>query len=67
MIAQPVLEPEDVAEAVLAGIAEERFLILPHQEVATFMAIKGAQPERWLRGMRELLAEARDEHSSPAS
>lgn len=59
MMAQPVLEPEDVAEAVLAGIREERFLILPHAEVAAFMAVKGAQPERWLEGMRELLAAAR--------
>lgn len=59
MMAQPVLEPEDVAEAVLAGIREERFLILPHAEVASFMAVKGAQPERWLEGMRELLAAAR--------
>lgn len=67
MVAQPVLEPEDVAEAVLAGIAAERFLILPHQEVASFMALKGAQPERWLEGMRELLAAARDEHRPRAS
>ena len=62
MVAQPVLEPEDVAEAVLAGIAQERFLILPHEEVAGFMAVKGAQPERWLEGMRALLADARDQH-----
>jgi NAD(P)-dependent dehydrogenase (short-subunit alcohol dehydrogenase family) len=63
MVAQPVLEPGDVAEAVLAGIAEERFLILPHAEVARFMAVKGAQPERWLEGMRGLLAAAREEHA----
>jgi NAD(P)-dependent dehydrogenase (short-subunit alcohol dehydrogenase family) len=62
MVARPVLEPEDVAEAVLAGIAQERFLILPHEEVAGFMAVKGAQPERWLEGMRALLAEAREQH-----
>lgn len=63
MVAQPVLEPDDVAEAVLAGIADERFLILPHEEVAAFMAVKGTQPERWLEGMRGLLAAARDEHA----
>jgi NAD(P)-dependent dehydrogenase (short-subunit alcohol dehydrogenase family) len=62
MLAQPVLEPDDVAEAVLAGIAQERFLILPHGEVAGFMAVRGAQPERWLEGMRGLLAAAREEH-----
>ena len=63
MVAQPVLTPEEVAEAVLAGIAEERFLILPHPEVARFMAVKGAEPERWLRGMRELLSAAREAHA----
>ena len=67
MVARPVLEPEDVAEAVLAGIAQERFLILPHEEVAGFMAVKGAQPERWLEGMRALLAEAREQHGPATS
>ncbi|HYB22319.1 MAG TPA: SDR family oxidoreductase [Solirubrobacteraceae bacterium] len=54
-----LLEPEDVAEAVVAGIREERFLILPHENVATFMARKGTDPERWIRGMRRLVREAR--------
>jgi short-subunit dehydrogenase len=67
MVAQPVIEPEEVAEAVLAGIAEERFLILPHEEVAAFMAVKGAQPERWLEGMRGLLADAREQHGHAPS
>src|SRR5205085_5928583 len=31
------LEPEDVAEAVVQGLADERFLILPHPEVAEFV------------------------------
>jgi NAD(P)-dependent dehydrogenase (short-subunit alcohol dehydrogenase family) len=59
LLAQNVIEPEQVAEAVLQGIREERFLILPHPEVAEYMAVKGAQPERWLGGMRRLLADAR--------
>jgi NAD(P)-dependent dehydrogenase (short-subunit alcohol dehydrogenase family) len=54
-----LIEPEDVAEAVVAGIREERFLILPHENVATFMARKGTDPERWLNGMRRLVREAR--------
>jgi hypothetical protein len=54
-----VLEPEDVAEAVVAGIREEQFLILPHEAVARHMALKAAQPERWLRGMRKLVRAAR--------
>ena len=62
LLAQGVIEPADVAAAVVAGISEERFLILPHPEVAEFMTVKGAQPERWLGGMRRLLRQARDAH-----
>jgi NAD(P)-dependent dehydrogenase (short-subunit alcohol dehydrogenase family) len=54
-----LIEPEDVADAVVAGIREERFLILPHENVKGFMALKGAEPERWLKGMRRLVREAR--------
>jgi hypothetical protein len=54
-----LIEPQDVARAVVAGIAEERFLILPHENVKGFMAFKGSDPERWLKGMRRLVREAR--------
>ena len=54
-----VIEPADVAEAVVAGIRDERFLILPHEDVARHMALKGAQPERWLNGMRRLVRQGR--------
>ena len=54
-----LIEPEDVADAVLAGIGAERLLILPHENVAGFVALKGADPERWLRGMRRIVREAR--------
>lgn len=49
-----VLEPADVADVVADAIAAERFLILPHPEVADFMAIKATEHERWLGGMRKL-------------
>jgi NAD(P)-dependent dehydrogenase (short-subunit alcohol dehydrogenase family) len=51
-----VLAPDEVAAAVLQGIADERFLILPHPEVGTFFARKGADYEGWLAGMRRLQA-----------
>jgi NAD(P)-dependent dehydrogenase (short-subunit alcohol dehydrogenase family) len=54
-----LIEPEDVADAVIAGIAAERLLILPHENVAGFMALKGSDPERWLRGMRRIVRDAR--------
>ncbi len=50
------LEPEFVAEAVIKGLADERFLILPHPEVAEFMLRKATDYDRWLRGMRRLQA-----------
>jgi NAD(P)-dependent dehydrogenase (short-subunit alcohol dehydrogenase family) len=49
-----MIEPEDVAETVVEGIRDERFLILPHPEVADYMAVKATRPERWLAGMRKL-------------
>ena len=51
-----VLEPEDVAEAVVDGLAAERFLILPHPEVAEYVRRKADDHDRWLRGMRRLQA-----------
>src|SRR5881275_2833448 len=47
-----VLQPADVAEVVLAGLAEERFLILPHDQVATYEQRRAADRDRWLRGMQ---------------
>ena len=54
--AQGVIEPEDVAQAVVEGLAAERFLILPHPEVATYQQRKAGDPDRWLAGMRRLQA-----------
>lgn len=66
LMAGGLLEPEDVAEAVVAGLREEQFLILPHAEVARHLALKGAQPERWLNGMRRIVREARATEGPPA-
>jgi NAD(P)-dependent dehydrogenase (short-subunit alcohol dehydrogenase family) len=58
LLAEGLLEPEEVAEATVAAIREERFLILPHPAVADYMAIKATQTERWLRGMRRVRRQA---------
>ena len=50
------LEPEQVAEIVLKGIHDEKFLILPHPEVAEYFRRKAADYDRWLKGMRRLRA-----------
>jgi NAD(P)-dependent dehydrogenase (short-subunit alcohol dehydrogenase family) len=52
-----MLQPEDVAESVLEGLADERFLILPHPEVATYEQRRAGDRERWLRAMRTLQAQ----------
>ncbi|MDQ6821901.1 MAG: SDR family oxidoreductase [Actinomycetota bacterium] len=65
LLADELLEPEDVAEAVISGIREERFLILPHAAVAKHIALKGAEPERWLAGMRRLVRRARAPQEDP--
>jgi hypothetical protein len=61
LLSNEVIEPADVAEAIIAGVREELFLILPHPAVAEYVAGKGADPERWLRGMRRLVRRARGE------
>lgn len=48
------VEPEDVAEALFRGIEEDRFLILPHPEVAEYYQARAAGPDRWLAGMNHL-------------
>lgn len=49
-----VLQPDEVAEVTLAAIREERFLVLPHPEVATFFQRKATDHDRWITGMRRL-------------
>ena len=56
VIAQGLIEPEECAEVVVVGLAEERFLILPHPEVAEFFRRKADDHDRWLAGMRRLQA-----------
>jgi len=54
-----MLDPEDVAATVVDGLRTERFLILPHPEVLTFLRRKTDDHERWLAGMRRLQARVR--------
>jgi len=53
-LTEGALEPEEVAEIVIAGLRLERFLILPHPEVAEYVRRKAGDYDRWLRGMRRL-------------
>jgi NAD(P)-dependent dehydrogenase (short-subunit alcohol dehydrogenase family) len=60
MLEPQAIEPEELASVVVEGLGDERFLILPHPEVADYLRGKGDDPERWLRGMRRLHARLAD-------
>jgi NAD(P)-dependent dehydrogenase (short-subunit alcohol dehydrogenase family) len=59
LAAGALLEPSDVADAVIAAWREGRFLILPHQEVAEYERRRAADRDRWLAGMRRIRARLR--------
>jgi NAD(P)-dependent dehydrogenase (short-subunit alcohol dehydrogenase family) len=48
------LEPDEVAGVVVDALREERFLVLPHPEVAEYFRRKASDYDRWLRGMRRM-------------
>ena len=49
-----VISTEVVADSVMAGLAAESFLILPHPQVAQYMLNKTQNYDRWLGGMAKL-------------
>lgn len=52
------MSPNEVAEIVVEGIREERFLILSHPEVVTYAQRRATDHDRWLAGMRRLHAKS---------
>jgi NAD(P)-dependent dehydrogenase (short-subunit alcohol dehydrogenase family) len=52
-----VLTPEQVADVVVQTMRDERFLALPHPEVAKYFLAKGQDYDRWLGGMQKLYAQ----------
>jgi len=51
-----MMEPEELCDTVIEALEEERFLVLPHEEVLTYMQRKTSDYDRWLNGMRRLQA-----------
>jgi NAD(P)-dependent dehydrogenase (short-subunit alcohol dehydrogenase family) len=49
-----MIEPEEAAECVVQALRAERFLVLPHPEVAEYIKRKTSDYDRWLHGMRRL-------------
>ena len=48
------IDPPQVADALFDAMADNRFLVLPHAEVADFYALRATQTDRWLGGMNKL-------------
>jgi NAD(P)-dependent dehydrogenase (short-subunit alcohol dehydrogenase family) len=49
-----VITAEAVADAAIEGLRKETFLILPHPNVATYVARKTENYDRWIGGMAKL-------------
>ncbi len=47
-----ILSTEYVADCILAGIEQERFLVLPHPQVASYVQRKAEDHDHWIGGMR---------------
>jgi NAD(P)-dependent dehydrogenase (short-subunit alcohol dehydrogenase family) len=54
VLGRGALEPAQVADVVVAALAGEEFLILPHPEVADYSVRRAIDPDRWLAGMNRL-------------
>lgn len=50
------LEPADVADCLVETVGAGEFLVLPHPEVKQYFALRGADTDKWLRGMQRLQA-----------
>ena len=56
--------PEDAAARILAGVAEDRFLIYTHPELQLYVERKAGDTDRWIRGMRRQWGRAQELLSS---
>jgi len=58
-----IASPEQVADCIVEGVAEGRFLITPHPEVVGYLQNKAANYDRWIGGMRKLRRRLADQSS----
>jgi NAD(P)-dependent dehydrogenase (short-subunit alcohol dehydrogenase family) len=68
VLAGAAIEPEQVADALAAALADGRFLVLPHPEVHDYYVQRATDTDRWLRGMNRLQqrVEAAEENARKA-
>lgn len=49
-----MMEPEVLCDSVVETLRAETFLVLPHEEVLTYIQRKAGDYDRWIKGMRKL-------------
>jgi len=54
VLREAAIEPEQVGDSLWEGLADGRFLILPHPEVLDYYGMRAADTDRWLRGMSRM-------------
>ncbi|MGX1482301.1 hypothetical protein RKD45_001377 [Streptomyces griseus] len=54
VLAPTAIEPEAVADALFDAMEQDRFLVLPHPEVAGYHRARAEDPDRWLGNMNHL-------------
>ncbi|MGW1409274.1 SDR family oxidoreductase [Streptomyces sp. NPDC002403] len=54
VLAPSAIEPGAVADALLDAMAEDRFLVLPHPEVAGYYGARAKDTDHWLGSMNHL-------------
>ncbi|MFD6531165.1 SDR family oxidoreductase [Streptomyces sp. NPDC060184] len=54
VLAPTAIEPDAVADALFDAIAKDRFLVLPHPEVAGYYRARAEDPDHWIGGMNKL-------------
>jgi hypothetical protein len=47
-----ILSPAEVADTIIEGMRDGRFIIMPHPQVATYFQRKADDHDRWIRGMQ---------------
>ena len=55
-----MMEPEVLCDTVIDCLARETFLVLPHEEVRTYIQRKAGDYDRWVGGMQRLQARYAD-------
>ncbi|MEU5656058.1 SDR family oxidoreductase [Streptomyces sp. NPDC047737] len=54
VLAPTAIEPEAVADALFEAMEQDRFLVLPHPEVAGYYRARAKDPDQWIGNMNHL-------------